>query len=272
MKNNMKIQTTMFALFLALGILLQACSSSNQQEMVELEVRDTEIPKEEDATDSITTEEPTEIAAQDLAIVPENTSDNTDFLESGKVGAANLDISLTDDEIASLIYMREEEKLAKDVYLGLFELWGIPIFQNIANSEQTHTDAVKGLLDTFGIPDPADTSSVGVFTNQDLQNLYDELMATGSQSLEDALRVGAAIEEIDILDLKASLEFTQNQEIQRVYENLLRGSENHLRAFTSNLERQTGEKYQPQYLSQVDYDTIIESSSTRGGRGGGNQP
>jgi rubrerythrin len=97
-------------------------------------------------------------------------------------------------------------------------------------------------------------------------------MATGSQSLEDALRVGAAIEEIDILDLKASLEFIQNQEIQRVYENLLRGSENHLRAFTSNLERQTGEKYQPQYLSQVDYDTIIESSSTRGGRGGGNQP
>jgi hypothetical protein len=268
MKNNMKIKTTIFALFLAFGILLQACSSSNQQEPVELKVRDTEILPEVDSAGSITTE----IAAQDPTAVPGNTSDKSDFSESGEVESSNLDISLTDEEIARLIYMREEEKLAKDVYLGLFELWGTPIFQNIASSEQTHTEAVKGLLDTFGIPDPADTSPVGAFTNQDLQNLYDELMAAGSQSLEDALKVGAAIEEIDILDLKASLEITQNQEIQRVYENLLRGSENHLRAFTSNLERQTGEDYQPQYLSQVEYDAIIGSRSTRGGRGGGNRP
>jgi rubrerythrin len=102
--------------------------------------------------------------------------------------------------------------------------------------------------------------------------MYDDLMAAGSQSLGDALKVGGAIEEIDILDLKESLEITQNEEIQRVYQNLLRGSENHLRAFTSNLERQANEIYQPQYLSQLEYDAILASSSPRGGRGNGNRP
>lgn len=270
MKNNSKIR--IFTLLLTIGILLQACSSLNQQETVEIEIMDPEIVKEEDTVDDRSTEKPTENASQDQATLAGNTIDETDFSESGELGGAKLEISLTNDEITSLVYMREEEKLAKDVYLGLFELWGTPIFQNIANSEQTHTDAVKGLLDTFGIPDPADTSPPGVFTNQDLQNLYDELMAAGSKSLEDALMVGAAIEEIDILDLKSSLEFTQNEEIQRVYGNLLRGSENHLRAFTSNLERQTGEDYQPQYMSQADYNTIIESNSNRGGQGNGNRP
>jgi hypothetical protein len=151
-------------------------------------------------------------------------------------------------------------------------LWGLPIFQNIANSEQTHTDAIKKLLDRFGIEDPADNSPIGVFANEDLQKMYDDLMAAGSQSLGDALKVGGAIEEIDILDLKESLEITQNEEIQRVYQNLLRGSENHLRAFTSNLERQANEIYQPQYLSQLEYDAILASSSPRGGRGNGNRP
>lgn len=272
MNKNMKIKTTIFALFLALSILLQACSNSNQPEMIELEVRDTEISNQVGIEDGSRSEEPTEIALLDQATVPGNTTGKTDSSESEYMESANMDTSLSEDEIASLIYMREEEKLAKDVYLGLFELWGTPIFQNIANSEQTHTDAVKGLLDTFGIPDPADTSPAGVFMNQDLQNLYDDLMAAGAQSLGDALKVGAAIEEIDILDLKSSLEYTQNEEIQRVYENLLRGSENHLRAFTSNLEQQTGEIYQPQYMNQVDYDSILAINSQRGGRGNGFRP
>jgi len=168
--------------------------------------------------------------------------------------------------------MREEEKLAKDVYLGLYDLWGLNIFQNIAGSEQTHTEAVKNLLDLFNIEDPADTSPTGVFANQDLQKLYDDLMAVGAQSLGDALKVGTAIEEIDILDLQEYLETTQNEEIRRVYQNLLRGSENHLRAFTNTLEQQTGEIYEPQFMSQVEYDAVVTGSASRGGRGRGNRP
>ena len=174
--------------------------------------------------------------------------------------------ALSDAEIEGLLYMREEEKLARDVYLTLYEKWGMRIFQNISGSEQTHMDAVKTLLDRYDLDDPAAGTDVGVFTNQTLQELYDQLVDEGSQSLADALRVGAAIEEIDILDLEERISQTDNGNIQLVYENLTRGSRNHLRAFVSILERQAGEIYQPQYLSQTTYDGIV-NTSREGGRG-----
>ena len=168
----------------------------------------------------------------------------------------------------ALIFMREEEKLAHDVYLVMYELWGIPIFQNISSSEQSHTEAVKTLLDGYNVPDPAH-DAVGVFTNPELQALYNELVAQGSQSLSDALRVGLAIEEIDILDLQERLAQTDNTDIQHVFNNLLEGSYNHLRAFTSTLMTQTGETYQAQYMSQEAYQTIIGASLEGGGQGRG---
>ncbi len=202
------------------------------------------------------------IVSQDETISPaietESSSNNT----SG----------LTDSEFDSLIFMREEEKLAHDVYLALYDLWGLPLFQNIAGSEQTHTDAVKNLLDNYDIPDPADTSPAGIFVNADLQALYNELTQYGAESLTNALKVGAAIEEIDILDLQEALEFTQNASIRRVYENLLRGSENHLRAFTATLERQLGEVYEPQYMSEAAYNSIVRGGNEQGSRGRGRRP
>lgn len=176
---------------------------------------------------------------------------------------------LSEAEIEDMLFMREEEKLARDVYLTLYDQWGLPLFQNIAGSEQAHTDAIKALLAQYGVDDPVGENEVGVFTNADLQALYDQLIADGSQSLSDALRVGVAIEEIDILDLLEALTHTDNADIIRVYENLLSGSENHLRAFVSTLERQTGEIYDSQYLSQEAFEAIISSSSANGGYGGG---
>jgi len=172
--------------------------------------------------------------------------------------------TLSDDEIDGLVFMREEEKLAHDVYLTLYEQWGQRTFANIASSEQSHTDAVKALLDAYGLDDPAAGRGVGDFADPDLQALYDQLIAQGSASLEAALRVGAAIEEIDILDLEQRISLTDEAEIIRVYENLMAGSENHLRAFTSVIERQGGLTYQPDYLSQETYDLIVSASSGRG--------
>jgi hypothetical protein len=174
--------------------------------------------------------------------------------------------TLSDPEVEGLLYMREEEKLARDVYLTLYEKWGLPIFQNITNSEQAHMDAVKTLLDQYGIEDPAAGNDVGVFANPALQELYDQLIQQGSQSVVDALHVGATIEEIDILDLGERIAQTDKADIRRVYENLMKGSRNHLRAFASNLERRAGETYQPQYLGQTAYESIVNTSERGRGR------
>ena len=162
--------------------------------------------------------------------------------------------TLSEDEVAGLLFMREEEKLAHDVYMALYEQWGLPIFQNIAASELTHTEAVKTLLNKYEIPDPSEeVSALGQFSNQDLQALYDELVEIGSTSLADALMVGTAVEEIDILDLEKYIVQTELADIIQVYENLLAGSKNHLRSFVATLEKQTDETFQPQYLSLEAY-------------------
>ncbi|NJE12238.1 DUF2202 domain-containing protein [Thermococcus sp. LS2] len=170
--------------------------------------------------------------------------------------------TLTQEEIDGLLWMREEEKLARDVYLTLYEMYGLQIFQNIANSEQMHMDAVLTLLEKYGIEDPA-VDEVGVFTNPELQALYDQLIAMGSQSVEDALNVGALIEETDIKDLEEWITKTDNADIIQVYENLMAGSENHLRAFTSVLQNY-GVTYEPQVISEDEYNEIISSPMNTG--------
>lgn len=175
---------------------------------------------------------------------------------------------LSAEESAALLYMREEEKLAHDVYVTLYEQWGLPLFLNISRSEQTHTDSIKALLDRYGLTDPA-SSTLGVFTNPELQALYTELVARGSQSLAEAIKVGAAIEEIDILDLQADLEQADNPDVVQVFNNLLNGSYSHLRAFASTLLNQTGETYVPQYLTAEAYQTILSTTTSGNGNGQG---
>lgn len=182
---------------------------------------------------------------------------------------------LSQEEADALVYMVEEEKLARDVYNVLYATWGSSTFQSIAASEQTHIDSIKNLLAVYGLTDPS-SSQAGVFSDPELQALYDQLVARGSQSLAEALKVGGAIEEIDILDLQERLAQTDNADIQQVFNNLLSGSGNHLRAFVNALQRQTGEVYQPQYLSAEAYQAILSASSGnsgggQGGNGGGGQ-
>ena len=135
------------------------------------------------------------------------------------------------DEAAGLLFMREEEKLARDIYNQLYSLWGQPVFQNIASSEQTHMDQVKLLMDRYALTDPA--LAPGQFTDANFQALYNQLIAQGSVSLTEALKVGALVEQTDINDLKFRLTQTDNADIQLVYNNLMSASYNHLNAFTT---------------------------------------
>lgn len=137
---------------------------------------------------------------------------------------------LSAEEAAGLLFMREEEKLARDVYNQMYALWGSPVFQNIASSEQQHMDQVKLLMDRYGLADPA--QAPGQFTDANLQALYNQLIAQGSVSVEEALKVGALVEETDIKDLQTRLAQTDNADIQLVYNNLMNASYNHLGAFT----------------------------------------
>jgi hypothetical protein len=162
--------------------------------------------------------------------------------------------TLSEKEKEGLLYMAEEEKLAGDVYLTLFERWNLPTFRNIGNAERTHEAAVMTLLQRYDLEDP--TKEAGVFSNATLQKLYDDLVSRGITSLEEALMVGAAIEELDIQDLQTHIAESDKADILIVYSNLMSASGNHLRAFVRQLDGM-GVKYQPQYLSSEEYQEVI---------------
>jgi len=172
------------------------------------------------------------------------------------------DTSLDANEIHNLEYMREEEKLARDVYRTLFGIWGLPVLDNISESEQVHTTQVEDMLEKYRLPDPVVDDATGVFVDQELAVLYDTLIVEGSRSSLKALYVGAAIEEIDMIDLQRAIDETDNADIQRLYENLMSGSRNHLRAYVDQIEN-LGIVYEAQYLPQVEVDSIVDSPVER---------
>jgi hypothetical protein len=164
-------------------------------------------------------------------------------------------IALNEIEETNLSFMREEEKLARDVYLNLFDAWNVNTFNNIANAEQSHMDSVKVILDAYNLTDPAPVDR-GFFTDSDLQELYDTLIAQGNISLIDALKVGALIEEVDINDLYKAISETENPAIIQVFTLLLNGSYHHLNAFINQLISQ-GVSYEAQILSSDEIDSIL---------------
>jgi len=143
---------------------------------------------------------------------------------------------LTDPEIATLKWMREEEKLAREIYVAMSTKYSQNIFKNIAASEQKHFDAIGEKLVLYGIEDPA-MDAPGFFSVQELQDMYDALLAKGWISYADALEVGVAIEGEDIVDLQAAIAGTTSRPLTTTYQHLLNGSENHLRSFEKLLSR-----------------------------------
>ena len=136
----------------------------------------------------------------------------------------------------NILYLFEEEKVAHDIYAEMYKLWGAYIFNNISESEQRHMDAVANLIYKYGLDESVFGNVPGVFNNPVLQEEYERLLIKGNISLTSALEVGVEIEEMDIADIKVMLEQTDKSDIERVLNNLLDGSYNHLAAF----ERQLG--------------------------------
>ena len=170
-------------------------------------------------------------------------------------GAAS-SAELTQAEIDSLVFTREEEKVARDVYDALDD-YGQP-FVNIQRSEQRHMDAVEVLLDRYDLPDPAEGRGVGELANPQLQALHDGLVVKGAIGPREALAVGCEIEELDIRDIAAAKEGVEHADILATYDALTLGSRNHLRAFYGQLVA-AGGRYSPKYLDQATFDAIVSS-------------
>lgn len=167
---------------------------------------------------------------------------------------------ITTAEQDALLFMLEEEKLAKDVYSYLGAYWNHNTFLNIERSESSHVSAVISLLNAYNLE--YNLAEAGTFHDSHLQELYHELIAMGEVNLEGALTVGATIEDLDIMDLENYLNTVTNPLIQDVFSSLQCGSRNHLRAFTNALET-LGGNYTTQYISLEEYTEIINSTQER---------
>lgn len=174
---------------------------------------------------------------------------------------------LTQPEVDEALYMREEEKVARDVYLGLSDFWQsqvgdvpvVTIMSNIAQSEQTHMDKMAEVLVCYGLADPVDAAETqGVFLNPKLAELYQTLVTQGQQGQLEALKVGGLIEEVDMVDLQHSIDLSQQAYTDSVYDNLMCGSRNHLRSFAGEIKLMTG-TYTAQVLPQSEVDAIVNS-------------
>lgn len=211
----------------------------------------------------------------------ESTTESTDSnIDSTSTTSDKLDSA----EATHLIFMREEEKLARDVYMTLSSLYpDSRVFVNIGEgSEQTHTDMIRDQLEAYGIDDPNPETnnlptSIGVYTGNEYGTYFTEkfvyLTELGSRSELDALYVGAFIEELDMHDIvecpdyieetdngveDCGMNYTDEAPLINAYSSLVDGSKNHLRAFVGQIEAIIGEgNYVAQIISQEEVDEIL---------------
>jgi hypothetical protein len=163
--------------------------------------------------------------------------------------------SLSSREKEGLIFIREEEKMARDLYTSLYEKDRLSIFSDLARSEQSHMDQARAIIDKYALAIPGKDEQ-GVFQNQTLQKIHDELLAKGLSSNQDALKAAATFEEISIMDLEKELNATHAEDVKAMYQGLLAGSQKHLRSYVTDL-KDRGIKYDPRYLGKDEFEKIV---------------
>lgn len=167
-------------------------------------------------------------------------------------------VSLTASEQDMLLFMLEEERLARDTYIALDALWAAPQFTNITSSEQSHMDKIATLLVKYGVAHTV--LPAGTFAHPELQALYDRFMIDGALSEANALHIGATIEDLDIVDLQQRMDATANVDIDAAFAKLQCGSRNHLRSFVGAIIA-SGGTYTPQFMDQASYDAILAAEN-----------
>lgn len=275
----MSRRTSLGLIVLTLGAALAACdgTTSESDDHDHAATSSDAEAATQDANETVTPDAGSEPAvsaqAGQAGSTPDTagTSDEAGSAGADSSGSAGMGGAMEDASMASsalpdavrdsLLFTREEEKLARDVYTQL--LRREPVFENIARSEQIHMDAIAALLTRYSLRDPAEGAAVGEFENDQLRALYQRLTEEGGVSTPAALAVGLEIEELDIHDITKARAAISQADILRVYDNLTRGSRNHLRAFYARLSA-LGGSYTPKYLEQSNFMEIATSATERG--------
>ncbi|MCB0634234.1 MAG: DUF2202 domain-containing protein [Saprospiraceae bacterium] len=177
-------------------------------------------------------------------------------------------VPLTEAEITSVLYNREAQKVSRDLYLGFYDNWQLAVFENVANGEQAHMDAMLFLIDLYDLTDPVGNNEVGVFYNAELQERYNIAWETGLADETAALREAALIQEMEIAELDAALtDLVENDHLDLIYNNLVTASGAHLHAFVKYLQLFNID-YEPQVLSIEAFNAIMNENWTPGHHGG----
>lgn len=168
---------------------------------------------------------------------------------------------LDEQTIADIILLREEEKMARDVYYTMSIIYDLSIFPNISWSEQQHMNLVAKLIERYGLEDPAAGMAIGEFNDEWVQETYDQLVEYGSQNLINALWAGATVEDVDIWHLDHMIEHCADHDfddVSLIIENMNAGSRNHMRSFYGALEKRDFE-YEVQWITEEHLMDIVNS-------------
>lgn len=152
--------------------------------------------------------------------------------------STTLTTALTEEQAADLAFSRDEERMALELWTLFDEVYGheTEVFDNIAESESSHFEAIGDKLEQYDVPDPSEGMDSDEYTDPAIQALYDDWESRGLTSLEEALRVGVELETVDIADLEAKIAKDNPADVETVYTNLCDGSYSHLAAFTETAE------------------------------------
>lgn len=186
-----------------------------------------------------------------------------DFEEDQKYPGSDTAVKngLSEKEISAILYMREEEKLARDVYRTLYAIWPSNVFYNIPVSEEGHMDVFGQLITQYRLEDPIKNNAEGVYSNPVFTRLFQELTKKGRKSYVDALKVGALIEDKNMHNLIAHGSETEKADLKMVYSTVLAQSQRHMAAFIRNLRREGG-AYSPKYITQEQFKEALGSSGS----------
>ncbi len=162
---------------------------------------------------------------------------------------------ITETEAGDLQLLREEEKLARD----LFRDWSdrSELFGAVAHSKQLHFEIVGALLQRHQVTDRT-LGGEGLYVFPQLQTLHQELLARGGSTELEALAAGAELHERDLVGLEEAAGRSQLEDVRASLAEIQRGARNHLRGCVEELALQ-GVDYAPRLLSPEAFAAIINS-------------